>query len=520
MASMRGSVIVLAVLLMVAACGDDGGPGPSDSYLVGGTVVGLAGGSVVLQNNDGDAVTVDADGSFTFTTPVPASGAYRVAVSAHPSIPLQTCAVEAGTGTVEAADVTSVVVRCRLRILLSANNGATGLELFVSDGASSVLVVDLTAPGNDTSLAATVTVRGLSYLHLQIGGDGINQLWRSDGTAAGTQRVASQLEIAGIPAAACAGSLCFAAAKPETGGALWKTDGTEAGTVLVKDINPGSAWGYPEDLVALGATLYFVAPDVAVDPFVYQLWKSDGTEAGTVALGPGALNGQPRGLTPFGSELAFAARQGATQDVLWKTDGTPAGTVRVGGGAFDIGEIVAVGRTLYFGARDAILPEPVLWKSDGTAAGTTPVMEFGSYPGSFAVVGTRIYFRADSELWTSDGTPNGTVRLTGPLTNLTPSDLTAVGSTLYFTADDGVHGMELWKSDGTVGGTVLVRDLAIGSASGLYQGRLREIAGTLYFVGNDGATGFELWKSDGTAAGTVLIEDLNPGAADGVWYIL
>ena len=40
-----------------------------------------------------------------------------------------------------------------------------------------------------------------------------------------------------------------------------------------------------------------------------------------------------------------------------------------------------------------------------------------------------------------------------------PSDLTNVNGTLYFQADDGVHGFELWKSDGTAAGTVMVKDI-------------------------------------------------------------
>ena len=46
-----------------------------------------------------------------------------------------------------------------------------------------------------------------------------------------------------------------------------------------------------------------------------------------------------------------------------------------------------------------------------------------------------------------------------------PSGMVAIGSTAYFTADDGVHGLELWKSDGTAAGTVLVKDINPGSAS-------------------------------------------------------
>ena len=43
-----------------------------------------------------------------------------------------------------------------------------------------------------------------------------------------------------------------------------------------------------------------------------------------------------------------------------------------------------------------------------------------------------------------------------------PANLTNVGGTLFFTANDGVNGTELWKSDGTAAGTVMVKDINAG----------------------------------------------------------
>src|SRR5262249_56380828 len=94
-----------------------------------------------------------------------------------------------------------------------------------------------------------------------------------------------------------------------------------------------------------------------------------------------------------------------------------------------------------------------------------------------------------------------------------PSQIVAVGSTTYFTADDGVNGVELWKSDGTAAGTVLVKDINPGSASS-NPSSLTNVNGTLFFTASDGSTGVELWKSDGTAAGTVLVKDIIAGSAD------
>jgi len=80
---------------------------------------------------------------------------------------------------------------------------------------------------------------------------------------------------------------------------LWASDGTAAGTVMVKDINPGSASGlYGGDrwFTVLDGIGYFPAND-GINGF--ELWRTDGTEAGTYMvkdINPGLANSDPRGL--------------------------------------------------------------------------------------------------------------------------------------------------------------------------------------------------------------------------------
>lgn len=83
--------------------------------------------------------------------------------------------------------------------------------------------------------------------------------------------------------------------------------------------------------------------------------------------------------------------------------------------------------------------------------------------------------------------------------------LTNVNGTLFFSADDGIHGRELWKSDGTAAGTVLVKDINPGSG-GSELANLTNINGTLFFSLDYGTSGAALWKSDGTKIGTVLVK--------------
>jgi hypothetical protein len=84
----------------------------TSAFSIGGTVTGLAGSGLVLQNNGGDNLAVSADGTFTFTTPVASGAAFNVTVFAQPTGPSQTCTVSGGTGTVGAGPVTSVAINC------------------------------------------------------------------------------------------------------------------------------------------------------------------------------------------------------------------------------------------------------------------------------------------------------------------------------------------------------------------------------------------------------------------------
>ena len=132
-----------------------------------------------------------------------------------------------------------------------------------------------------------------------------------------------------IPLAPLMGSLYFSAKDDTHGRELWKSDGTAAGTVVVKDIRPGSEGSLPRGLTDVGGTLYFSAGDGTHGG---ELWRSDGTATGTVMvkdIWAGSRGSHPSGLTDVGGTLYFAADDGTHGWELWKSDGTAAGTVMV-----------------------------------------------------------------------------------------------------------------------------------------------------------------------------------------------
>ncbi len=323
------------------------------------------------------------------------------------------------------------------------------------------------------------------------------------------------------------GTLLFRADDGATGAELWKTDGTAAGTSQVIDLLPGADGSSPYFLGVAGGVMYFYAND---EMHGQELWKSDGTEAGTVLLrdiAAGTDSGFQGAFISVGATNYFTASDGTTGVALWKTDGTTVGTVFVAEIRPDMGWpsislIGDLGGELLFAADDGIHGKE-LWKSDGTELGTVLLRDI--YPGvssssigSTLLVGGRAYFHANDgisglELWTSDGTTGGTYLLrdilTGPNSGF-PSSFVALGNEVIFFATDLAAGYELWKTDGTTAGTQLVRDIMPGSSSsgGAY---LVEIDGLVYFRANDPAAGYELFRSDGTEAGTVVVRDINLG---------
>lgn len=291
------------------------------------------------------------------------------------------------------------------------------------------------------------------------------ELWKSDGTEAGTVMVKD------ICSNNCGSylsnpvvfnnKLYFNAFDGIHGRELWVSDGTAEGTKMVKNINTttgceGECGSSPDDLTVANGVLYFTA--VTGLDTKRELWKTDGTEAGTVLVKdiyPGTAESYPSYMTVFNNRLYFVAWTTGSGE-LWKTDGTAAGTVRVKDGfTQDIEQLAVAGNTLY------LKVDKTLWKSDGTTAGTVVVKEIVSAaPENLTAVNNRLLFSADYKLWVSDGTEAGTQELwTNPSPGPFPEVKGVAGGTLLFIGPDGGFS-SLWKSDGTAAGTLKVKDIA------------------------------------------------------------
>jgi ELWxxDGT repeat protein len=303
------------------------------------------------------------------------------------------------------------------------------------------------------------------------------ELWRTDGTEAGTARV-TELgpESLFVEEATPLGHrILFSAEDPEHGRELWVTDGTARGTGLLKDISPGPASSRPLFLTPAGGVLYFSADEPGHGR---ELWRTDGTARGTKLVedarrGPESSGAQP--LTVFEQRLYFATYEPHNRGVtLHNLNPAPNRLPR---------------------------PRRVAFIANPYAGGAAEVSVFVS---SFAVSGSQLFFTLfydigspaprETQLWRTDGTREGTRLLYAPLIVspdlAVPRPVPTGDGRVIFHAFDDTHGHEPWVSDGTVGGTRLLQDIGPGSS---YPQELLGSDGFAYFVADDGVHGREVW---------------------------
>ena len=127
---------------------------------------------------------------------------------------------------------------------------------------------------------------------------------------------------------------------------------------LLKDINLATEDSNPTELVELNGELFFGVYDA--DTASYEIWKTDGTTAGTVQVADivsGTGDSHPMDMTVMGDKLFFNAYTPASGSELWKSDGTSAGTVQVadiytGTGSSNPTRLTVSGDRLFFAADD------------------------------------------------------------------------------------------------------------------------------------------------------------------------
>jgi ELWxxDGT repeat protein len=333
-----------------------------------------------------------------------------------------------------------------------------GQELWASDGTAvntHVVATLQSGPGiKSVAPFGTAIVDGATWHDVFVADDGVHgqQIWSTDGTTGGTARLAtvdsgseplgSTLDPTALyPSLAGpsfpSGEAAFVLYDKTLGQQLWVADATSATLVLTLNAGPGikndSTFSFSVDGHAV-----FVTDDGVHGQ---TIWTTDGTTSGTTVLGTADAGTEPSGgefvpsaigFTATGAGL-FALYDQTDGQQLWTTDGTAGGTHVVldldgsaGIKSYATQGLALASGAVVFAADDGVHGQQI-WSSDGTGPGTMllasvpsvatstgpdhdPVlMGYGTQSGSLD--NTRVFFSLEDgqELWSTDGTPAGTI---------------------------------------------------------------------------------------------------------------
>ena len=414
-----------------------------------------------------------------------------------------------------------------------------------------------------TSLPVIPSGQGIQYngIMLFVGDDGVhgNELWRTDGTSAGTWMVKDiragiassglTLDISTKSAVFQNGFLFFSANDGIHGNELWKTDGTSSGTILVNDIQPGIGSSNPNQLTSVSdGSIYLSA---TIDSGVSELVKIMGGFIERYAKPYYDNNAgvqyfytwfqSPNGITVHNNSLTFIAKENGTNLFSLFSFALQEGCNDFNNQCFtpvkqfssgvdqNLFSLPVLNEEVYFTGDTGSSHE--LYKIDSNQN----IELLGSYissPAFNSATGTSIahnnylLFSANSgngnELHMTDGSATGTSivqDINSGVSGSNPSQFVLSGGEVIFTATAASSGNELYKIVYTTGGPTvsLIIDLWSGSSNGVPGSVNPLVYGHgLLFVGEDGSTGSEIWTTGGTAATTDILIDLTTTSFGGM----
>lgn len=332
-------------------------------------------------------------------------------------------------------------------------------------------------------------------------------LWITDGTIKGT-RIVKTFSPYGPSlyySAVSKGVLYFVASQSDFGGELWRSDGTEAGTFPVKDIRPGPEGSQIADMIQRNGIIFFTADD---GQHGREIWRSLGTARTTLLVkdivpGQGDLDTDLKDSVYVNGFLYFQGSDPAHGKEPWRTDGTPSGTQMIkdiAPGKASSGPVYfkTLNNSVYFSATSQGEIKD-LWKSDGTSAGTSLFFQSTSTDSyritrAVRVFNGRLLFETynekdDPSLYSTDGTAN---ILLAPIDICGSNGGAILNNVLFFCGAEEYDG-ELWRTDGTPNGTHLYQEIAFGP-TGSYPSYFVTLGTRILFTADDFTHGQELWS--------------------------
>ena len=188
---------------------------------------------------------------------------------------------------------------------------------------------------------------------------------------------------------------------------------------MVKDMHTGSGDTIIKNLfVTISGITYFFADDGLNG---YGLWKTDGSEEGTILVKNYHNTMTPYQIFDFKGKVHFIVYSKESGNQLWASDGTSEGSICITADAnIGVSSATVVGDTIYLDAgkidKRGQYFNNQLWKTDGTTAGIKKITDFEGYGADNLVnVNGRLYFRfftrnpKRKHLYTTDGTAEGTI---------------------------------------------------------------------------------------------------------------
>lgn len=402
------------------------------------------------------------------------------------------------------------------KIYFAGSNHTNGTELWVSDGTiSGTRMLEDAAPGYESLFPIGIKDLNNQLIFWGHSNNGTHGLWRSDGREGGTvflKDFSYRTERGTIAPGSFFefnDALYFRAPGDGKGSALWKTDGTVSGTVKVKDLSTNMIYGsgyisMTNTFTIVRNMLYFAEGSGKKQA---KLWRSDGTEAGTVALRVFSLeNTSPADFIAFKDSLFFSADENITMgDELWKVSGHSSIEI------FDLNKdnssshknsyphnmYVHDGK-MFFSAYSNTGGYD-LWVSDGSKAGTVTLKDIPGigtqgYYLNFFEMDQKLYFYAKDEngtisTWTTDGTTAGTVKIAKKIPRADFYDSTT--KTAYY------KNYDMNNSVYSVG-DVTLRPVCPNCPVKM-NGEIIRLDGVFYF---ESYRPDALWRTDGTEEGT------------------
>lgn len=361
------------------------------------------------------------------------------------------------------------------------------------------------------------TIKGEQY--------GTTELWRSDGSAERTKKINL-----------CTENACYEGPRKLTvsDNKLFFVATSDDNTDVILSVNSNNELvlsseatvSYPESIFPVFGGIHFNATN--------QLWFTDGTIEGSYPINFVKNNtpSKAKESIEFGNQVVIASEE------IYVVSEKGKGVTTL----IDVDPRIENGRELnsnpsnltvlhnsvyfigYFYDSVQEVSTPKLMRTDGTSESISEVFEFSSSDGGeYKIIGSKgnklIVFRqasesssispATNEMWISDGTTEGTLKLTehGVPYNLWELDAWHfIQNDLYFSGFSQEHGIELWRTDGSVRGTLLAKDIGYGQTK-VQKGPIVSNGDDVFYMmqrkwyGQAGSiigehTERELWKTD------------------------